>query len=225
MQERAKVVLEVVLATAAVAAVLAGAEAAAALGPWGLEIGGLGVVLAMVGLPLALARHHRWQWDVLAMDPPLVRAALIGLAASAVVMPLFFLGYDVLQTQLMGRTRGSGPGLPAWNWWLEQAAIQLAAIALPEEMFFRGYVQGRLAPVFPQGRRLLGVPMGPAALLANLGFASVHLVAVPAPHRLLVFFPGLLFAWLRGRSNSAVSSAVCHACCNLALAAAVRLYA
>lgn len=216
--------LEVSLATAAVAGVLAVAEAAAALGPWGAELGGLGVVLAMVGLPLALARRHRWQWDVLAMDPPLLRAVLAGLAASAVVLPLFFLGYDVLQTQLLGRTRGAGTGLPAWNWWLEQAAVQLAAIALPEEMFFRGYVQGRLAAVFPQARRLLGVPMGLPAVLANLGFASVHLVAVPAPHRLLVFFPGLLFAWLRGRSNSAVASAVCHACCNLALAAAVRLY-
>jgi membrane protease YdiL (CAAX protease family) len=100
----------------------------------------------------------------------------------------------------------------------------LAAIALPEELFFRGYVQGRLAQVLPAGRRILGVQLGLAALLANLGFALVHLVAVPSPHRLLVFFPGLLFAWLRGRSGSAVAAAVCHACCNLALTGAVRSY-
>lgn len=225
MRDRAKILAEVGLATAVVAAVLAGAEAAAALGPWGVEVGGLAVVLAMVGLPLALSRYHHWQWDVLATDPALPRAVLAGLLASAVILPPFFVGYDVLQVQVFGRSRGAGSGLPGWQWWLEQAAVQLAAIALPEEMFFRGYVQGRLQPLFPPGRPLLRVPMGLAALLANLGFAAVHLVAVPAPHRLLVFFPGLLFAWLRTLTHSAVASAVCHACCNLALAAAVRLYA
>ena len=224
MSERGRVLLEVGIATVVVGAVLAAAEAATRFGQWGIELGGLAVVLAMVGLPLALARYNRWNWDVLALDPPLLRATLLGLGASAVILPPFFLGYDVLQVHLLGRTRGAGAGLPSWNWWIEQAAIQLAAIALPEELFFRGYVQGRLTQAFPPARRLLRAQFGLSALVANLGFAAVHLIAVPAPHRLLVFFPGLLFAWLRSMTHSSVAPAVCHACCNLALAVAVRSY-
>lgn len=215
---------ETAAATALVALVLAVAEVAAAQGRWGVELAGLLTLAAMIAAPLGLARLRGWRWDVLAIDPPLGRAALLGLVASAVVLPPFLLGYDLLQVQLLGRHRGAGVGLPGAGWWLEQSLTQLAAIALPEELFFRGYVQGRLARLLPGGVRVLGATLGPAALLANLGFAAVHLVAVPAPHRLLVFFPGLLFAWLRDRSGSAVAAAVCHACCNLALAGAVRSY-
>lgn len=211
-------------ATALVALALAVADLIAMQGRLGVELGGLLTMAAMIGTPLLLARLQGWRWDVLAVDPPLPRAVALGLLASAVVLPPFLIGYDQWQVHGLGTSRGAGLGLPGTGWWLEQAALQLAAIALPEELFFRGYVQGRLGQLLPAGPRILGVQLGPAALLANLGFALVHLVAVPSPHRLLVFFPGLLFAWLRARSGSAVAAAVCHACCNLALTGAVRSY-
>lgn len=224
MTPRGLLLAEAAAATALVAVALAVADLTASLGRWGVELGGVLTMAAMIGAPLLLARWRGWRGDVLALDPPLARAVALGLLASAAVLPPFLLGYDQWQLRALGHLRG-GAGLPPLTWWMEQSALQFAAIALPEELFFRGYLQGRLAQALPAGPRILGATLGPAALLANLAFALVHLVAVPSAHRLLVFFPGLLFAWLRARSGSAVAAAVCHACCNLALAAAVRSYA
>ena len=110
-----------------------------------------------------------------------------------------------------------------WLGWLLLG--QVVVVAFPEEVFFRGYVQQRLRSVLPPRRRLFGVPFGLAHVLGALLFALVHLVAVPSPHRLLVFFPGLVFAWLGERSGSVVAPAVHHALANLALAVLQRLYA
>lgn len=114
---------------------------------------------------------------------------------------------------------------PRSLWWLLQLLwVQLLAVALPEELFFRGLVQGRLLQRWPKRWRVLGSGFGLPEVIAAALFALVHLVTIPAPHRLLVFFPGLLFGWVRTRSNSVVSAAVLHALCNAALAGLQALY-
>ena len=50
---------------------------------------------------------------------------------------------------------------------------------------------------------------GLAAVLAAALFAAGHLLE-PAPWRLAVFFPALVFAWLRARTGTIVGAAVCH---------------
>ncbi len=115
---------------------------------------------------------------------------------------------------------------PRSLWWLLQLlVVQLLAVAVPEELFFRGLVQGRLQQRWQTRWRVLGSGFGSPEIMAAALFALVHLVTIPAPHRLLVFFPGLLFGWVRTRYNSVVSAAVLHACCNAALAALQALYA
>lgn len=69
------------------------------------------------------------------------------------------------------------------------AAHILLLTALPEEVFFRGY----LYDAFEEGG---WEPIIPTALL----FAFGHVALYPTPYRLLTFFPGLLFGW--GRKNS-----------------------
>lgn len=110
------------------------------------------------------------------------------------------------------------------GWLLTLLLSQLAAVALPEELCFRGYVLGRLRTAWPARRRVLGVPFGAAHIGSAALFALVHLVTEPAAHRLLVFFPALVFAWLAERTRSSVSAAVHHACCNVALQVLQRLY-
>ncbi|MBI5610196.1 MAG: CPBP family intramembrane metalloprotease, partial [Deltaproteobacteria bacterium] len=109
-------------------------------------------------------------------------------------------------------------------WLILLILVQLAAVAVPEELLFRGYILGRLRVLWPPQRTVLGVPFGLAHVGAAALFAVVHLVAVPAPFRLAVFFPGLLFGWIAERSRSSLAAAVNHALCNATLAVLLRLY-
>jgi membrane protease YdiL (CAAX protease family) len=108
----------------------------------------------------------------------------------AAAHPLRFrLGPDVLD--LSGRIAGN------------------AAVAFAEEFFYRGYLTLRFEERWPPRARILGAPLGRAALLAALLFALGHLLE-PAPWRLTVFFPALVFAWLRARTGTIVGAALCH---------------
>lgn len=93
---------------------------------------------------------------------------------------------------------------------------QLIVAALPEEAFFRGYVQTRLSDQWPSTRRLLGADVSAGALVAQAAlFALVHFAVDAHPARLAVFFPGLLFGWLRARRGGIGAAIVFHAACNV----------
>ena len=92
---------------------------------------------------------------------------------------------------------------------------QLVVVALPEEAFFRGYLQTALDRALPPRLRVLGAELGPGVLIASVLFALGHLATVPTPARLAVFFPSLVFGWLRSRTGGIGASVVFHAACNL----------
>lgn len=95
-------------------------------------------------------------------------------------------------------------------------AGQLIVVALPEEAFFRGFVQTRLTDAFPTRRRLFGVRVSiPALLLQAALFALVHVLVEPNPARLAVFFPGLLFGLLREWRGGIGAALVYHALSNV----------
>lgn len=148
------------------------------------------------------------------------------LLLSAIVGPLFVLGFvgfaHLLQalpqdlarllSPLTGPVRFE-PRLPSrFGEWVVD---QLFVVALPEEFFYRGFVQTRLKDAWPGGARVLGVRVGPAFLLTAVLFALGHL-AIFQVWRLGVFFPALLFGWMRERTGTVVGSALFHAACNLA---------
>lgn len=152
-----------------------------------------------------------------------VRAVLAALAAGAVVFPPYVLGFGAW-VGLLDHAVADWSRLPAPSWWAWWFFVHLVVVALPEEAFFRGYVQGRLAPLFRRRIQVLGVALGPEVVLASALFALVHLVAIPAPFRLAVFFPGLLFGWLRQRTGSVLAPALLHAASNVVLAALNTVY-
>ncbi len=84
------------------------------------------------------------------------------------------------------------------------AAHHLLLIALPEEVFFRGY----LYDAFEEAGR---EPVLPVALL----FAIGHFVIAPSPFRLLTFFPALLLGWGRKRSGNVYVPTAVHFLYNL----------
>jgi len=94
---------------------------------------------------------------------------------------------------------------------------QVLVVALPEEFFYRGYLQTRLKQAWGSGRLLLlGVPVGAAFWVTQGLFAVGHLGEF-YPWRLAVFFPSILFGWLRERTGSIGPGIIVHAFSNLLL--------
>jgi len=98
------------------------------------------------------------------------------------------------------------------------ALVQLLVVALPEELFYRGWMQTAWARTAPaRGVRVLGARLGAGFLATQALFALGHLVVLQ-PWRLATFFPGLLFGWLRERTGDVAASVLVHALSNLFIA-------
>src|SRR5207245_1951050 len=67
------------------------------------------------------------------------------------------------------------------------ALNQLVVVAIPEELFFRGYLMARLERRWRPTRMLLGAPVGLALIVSSALFAVGHVLVVPNPVRLAVF--------------------------------------
>ncbi|MBI3184229.1 MAG: CPBP family intramembrane metalloprotease [Myxococcales bacterium] len=143
----------------------------------------------------------------------------------AIVAPLFVLGYvafaELLRVLPPGLSRLLAPYPGAWSFHLrlpdrfpEWVVDQLFVVAVPEEFFYRGFIQSRLRDAWPRGRMLFGARLGPAFWLTAVLFALGHL-AIFEFWRLGVFFPALLFGWLRERTGTVMGAALFHAACNL----------
>ena len=92
---------------------------------------------------------------------------------------------------------------------------QLLLVALPEEAFYRGYLQTELDKALPPKLSVLGAKLGPGVLVTSAIFAIGHFVTVPFPARLAVFFPSLAFGWLRARTGGIGAPLAFHAFCNV----------
>ena len=87
-------------------------------------------------------------------------------------------------------------------------------IGLPEEVFFRGYLQTRWNKALGKPWRLAGAAVGLGLVIQAVVFALCHLVTGDWT-RLRVFFFALLAGWLRERSDSVLPPAVYHAVANV----------
>lgn len=95
-----------------------------------------------------------------------------------------------------------------------EVVYQIFVIALPEETFFRGYLQTQFDRAFGRPWHLFGANIGLGLPLAAALFAACHIFH-GGPARLIVFFPGMLYGWLRARSTSIVVPTMYHAVSNL----------
>jgi membrane protease YdiL (CAAX protease family) len=104
-----------------------------------------------------------------------------------------------------------------WIWlWI---ATQLLLIALPEEYFYRGFLQTRIADALgsKEERQFLGVTgsIVITSVLFGFGHLLVPVGGVLLINRMAVFFPSLAFGWLRRRTGTIVAPIVYHAACNM----------
>ncbi len=162
---------------------------------YGLRLSGLGPSLRLYG------------WMALA-TLPVYTAGYVGFVALLPHLPGRLAG-------LLGPYAGTAHFAFRWPKRFPLAVVdQLLVVALPEEFFYRGYLQARLKLCFGPGPRRFGAPMGTAFWLTQALFALGHLVE-PYPWRLAVFFPAILFGWLREKSGALPAGILYHASCNL----------
>jgi membrane protease YdiL (CAAX protease family) len=97
----------------------------------------------------------------------------------------------------------------------EVALSHLLVVALPEEVFYRGYLMGRLDDVFEPKRNLLGARVGWSLPIQAALFALGHFLIDFNPGRLTVFFSALAFGWLKARRRSLGAPVLFHAASNI----------
>lgn len=162
---------------------------------YGLSLGGLTE-------PVALAPRRLFRDGLRAMGFALLLAAIF--------FPPFWFGYRLF----WGVQAPFELAVPADLG--DRVLGQLLVVALPEEAFFRGYLQSALDGRWVRyRRRILGAELGPGWLLSAAIFAVGHVLTVPHVNRLGVFFPALVFGWLRARTGGIGAGVVFHALCNL----------
>jgi membrane protease YdiL (CAAX protease family) len=163
---------------------------------YGLTLGGLVMPGKLQARELAKAALRSFAW---------------ALGFAAVVFAPFYIGWRYWWAPKLGFSLAIPP-LELAN----EAFGQLVVIALPEEAFYRGYVQSRIDDALPSARaRTAGASIGPGLFIASVVFALGHVATIPQPARLAVFFPSLLFGWLRARTGGIGASIVFHALCNV----------
>jgi len=185
------------------------------------------VAAVFLGLPqLLLLRRRGEEIDYGFRVRPVGKGLKLAALASVVFLPIYaaasYLVYRILCLVHPAWVPGRCARLyaPSLRWppdFAMLAAAQLVVVALPEELFFRGYLQTRLEEAFAGTRRwrLLGVELGWGWLLTAGLFALGHFVVVADPGTLLTFFPGLVFGWLFAKTRSVLAGALFHAACNL----------
>lgn len=127
-----------------------------------------------------------------------------------IIFPLFYL-VSVKFGYIVGfRVR---PGIP--DKFFESVLFHIFAAAIPEELFFRGYLQGSFNQIFPKKFKFLGIEFGLGLILANVLFALSHLVSYLNPTRLAVIIPGFAFGYLREKYSQVFAPAAFHAMSNI----------
>ncbi len=196
----------------------------------------LGALVAIVFIFVPVAYGERTKQDLVSFGfhaQRWGRSLALAFGAAAVIFPIFVAGfvifYDIacakdapeLFAQLAPRGmcfdwRGwDGVRWPPTDGLAMTAITQLIVVAIPEELFFRGFVLKLLEQKWAPKRRLFGGGVGLALIVSSALFAVGHMLVVFDPRRLAVFFPGLLFGWMRSATGAILAGVVFHTLCNL----------
>jgi membrane protease YdiL (CAAX protease family) len=97
----------------------------------------------------------------------------------------------------------------------ELIAVHTLGVALPEELFYRGFLQPKLCRSFEDKPLGMGLVWNHGIALAAGLFALAHFLGEYNPARLGPFIPALLFGILRRRSGSIASAVILHAAFNI----------
>lgn len=162
--------------------------------------------------PLALpSTRDRGAW----LGALKLNAVVIG-----VVLVPWLVGYHSYQSLIFGFEN-------AWIWPSDPVKLvgyHLFFVAIPEEFFYRGYMQSRFDEAYPPQWRILGARLGPGWLFTCVLFAFGHSLVQFQWWHFAIFFPSLVFGWMRARTGGIVAGALFHAWSNVTVSTLDTLY-
>jgi membrane protease YdiL (CAAX protease family) len=170
---------------------------------YGLALGGV-----LEPAPLDPRRAFRDAGNALAWSLGLV----------AIVVPPFVIGFRIYR-HIATSFHFVAPASIA-----DEVFGQALVIALPEEAFYRGYLMTALEDLWGRPWRILGTNVGWGWIVSSAVFAVGHALTITNVERLAVFFPALVFGWLRARTRGVGAPAVFHVLCNVLASTLERGY-
>ncbi|MBN1507503.1 MAG: CPBP family intramembrane metalloprotease [Sedimentisphaerales bacterium] len=202
---------EVVLVTTTVLALLMVCHRLS--GRWVWSLSSLVLVLGAVVPIMARGRHLATlglQWGQVKSGIALLVAAAAGMLVLGFLAVAAF-KHMAIQPPLAASIPPDGR--------LVWVLFQFVYVALPEELFFRGYVLGSSLCLLTTSGKMSPLVAGlTAVLLSAAVFALSHVLILGHAASLLTFFPALLFGWLFVRMGSLVPAVVLHGVANIGCA-------
>lgn len=165
-----------------------------------------------IGIPLVAAIVLNLPNSELGLNfrQPLVHFKFFGLAG-LIFFPLFIAGYFLVT--LFTEYRLFPGSIP--HGWLKIVLAQYLYFGLPEEFLFRGYMQKRLGRIIKGTMKIARFEIPFSGIICAAIFALAHVLYDANAYRFLVFFPALVFAWLRYRTDSIIAPTLFHGTCNI----------
>jgi membrane protease YdiL (CAAX protease family) len=146
------------------------------------------------------------------------RALAWALGLIAVVLPPFVVGFH-LYRRVSTPFQFVAPVSIA-----DELFGQALVIALPEEAFYRGYLMTALDDLWGTPWTIAKAKLGWGWVVSSAVFAVGHALTITNVERLAVFFPALLFGWLRARTRGVGAPALFHVLCNVLASTVERGY-
>jgi membrane protease YdiL (CAAX protease family) len=234
------VVAEVVLLTTAVLVAIRALRAVGSGVLWDLPLALIPVLFVWGPVWTLRARGQDPDRFPLALPEerePWVTGARLSLSVTLALAAPFVAVYHLWQTALLPEalTWGCELGVraacaearraahfgPMWRFPDEPVRLVLyhaLFVALPEELFYRGYMQSRLDEIWRPRWRIAGAWLGPGWLVTCLLFAVGHSVVAFQWWHLAITVPSLVFGWMRARTDHVLAGAMFHAICNIGVA-------
>lgn len=191
------------------------------------EVVRVAVPVLFMYAPVALCRWRGVDsWDYpLALpslgDRPLwTEAFRLNAIAIGIAIGPFLFGYHLWHTIVFGHEL-------QWTWPSQPVLLigyHLFFVAIPEEFFYRGYVQTRLDEVFPTKWRVLGADVGWGLVITCIVFAIGHSIVTFQWWHPFIVFPSLVFGWMRARTGDVIAGALFHAWANITVGTLDTLY-
>lgn len=144
-----------------------------------------------------------------------LRSFKVFVQLSLIVLPLLML-YAYGFQKIVHNAHGPAVYGPNKFWLF--LPYNLFVVSLPEEFFFRGYVQSALNSVYPKNWKVFGVNIGWSCIITTLIFAFTHNLILMKWYHFSILFIGIFLAYARERTGTITAPILIHTALNIMIA-------